>query len=147
GGEADRADGRRPPEPEPGQVAPSACACERQEASPRPAATLPQLVYALGRLGFDFLTEAPPDSVIQNIKPPASGVQPNPFDVGQLLSYLEANPWDAASLTWTLNLDATPIYAIMPMGPFADEAHRRLRQFLGDQEREGVERISVPGIL
>jgi cyanobactin maturation PatA/PatG family protease len=44
-------------------------------------------------------------------------------------------------------LDATTIYAIQPLGPFAGEGYQRLRQFLKEQLSEGVERISVGGII
>jgi cyanobactin maturation PatA/PatG family protease len=65
-----------------------------------------------------------------------------------LLAYLEANPWDAAALIWTLNLDGhIPIYAIQPQGAFAKEGYQRLQQFLKEQLEEGVERVSVPGII
>jgi cyanobactin maturation PatA/PatG family protease len=63
------------------------------------------------------------------------------------LAYLENNPWDAAAILWTLSLDATPIYAIQPQGPFASDVYQRLRQFLREQLREGVERVSIPGII
>jgi len=111
-----------------------------------------QLVYALGQLGVDFGTEARRDAFIQKMDEPASGVQANPSDPTQLLAYLNGNPHDAASLIWTLNLDATPIYAVMPAGPYADVAFQRLRQFLGEQRPlneggEGVERVSIPGII
>ena len=61
-----------------------------------------------------------------------------------LLDYLEQNPFEAQSLIWTLNLDATPIYAIAPMGPYASVTYDRLRQFLAD---ENVERVSIPGYI
>ena len=61
-----------------------------------------------------------------------------------LLQYLNDNPYEAQSLIWTLNLDATPIYAIIPTGPYASVTYERLRSYLGD---ENVERISVPGYI
>ena len=100
----------------------------------------PQLVFALGTLGYDFGSEARRDSIAQHM-------EGSPHDPNQLLSYLEANPWDAASIFWTLNLDATPIHAIYPQGAFAEETYDRLRQFLHEQLTEGVERVSVPGII
>lgn len=117
------------------QVSPSACGC----GGGGPA----QLVFALGVLGFDFGTEARRDSIVQHME----GRAPNPYDPRQLLDYLDKNPWDAASITWTLNLDATAIYAIKPAGPFALETYLRLREFLRDQVTEGVERVSIPGVL
>jgi hypothetical protein len=64
-----------------------------------------------------------------------------------LLDYLENSPWEAASVFWTLNLDTTPIYAVQPQGPFASDAYQRLRQFLRERLTEGVERVSIPGII
>jgi cyanobactin maturation PatA/PatG family protease len=71
----------------------------------------------------------------------------NPFDANQILGYLDQKPWDAPSLIWTLNLDATPIYAVQPTGAFASETYARLRQFLREQLAEGVERVSIPGVV
>lgn len=92
-----------------------------------------QLVYALGELGTDFGTQARQDSFTQAMPPGMN-----------LLDYLEQNPWEAQSLIWTLNLDATPIYAIMPAGPYANVTYERLRSFMRD---ENIERISIPGYL
>lgn len=124
----------------PGAVNPSgtqAAACECGAAS-----APPQLVFALGQLGFDFGTEARRDSILQHMKEPA-----NPHDPKKLLAYLEENPWDAAAILWTLNLDATPIYGIQGQGAFASEVYLRLREFLKEQSDGEVERVSVPGYL
>jgi cyanobactin maturation PatA/PatG family protease len=105
------------------------------------------MVYALGRLGFDFGTEARRDGFIQAMDEPAPGLSPSPYDAKQLSAYLEHNPWDAASLIWTLSIDATPVYAVRPAGPFASAAHEQLRQFLGAQLTAGAERVSIPGVI
>jgi cyanobactin maturation PatA/PatG family protease len=99
-----------------------------------------QLVFALGQVGFDFGIEARRDSIVQHMDPPA-----NPHDPNQLLAYLEKNPWDASAILWTLNLDATPIYAIRAQGAFASEIYQRLREFLGEETHGEVERVSIPG--
>ena len=116
------------PKVEPGQVYPS------QNGNG------PSLVFALGTLGYDFGSEARRDSIAQHM-------EGNPNDPNQLLAYLDDNPSDAAAIIWTLNLDAIPIYAIQPQGPFANEVYQRLRQFLREQATEGVERISIAGVL
>ena len=94
-----------------------------------------QLVFALGKLGIEFETEARFDSIRNHMeKPdPKNEVDPNPYDPEQLLNHFTKNPWDAASVIWTLNLDAVPIYAIKPEGAFAQEAYKELRNFLNDQ--------------
>jgi cyanobactin maturation PatA/PatG family protease len=97
-------------------------------------------------MGYDFGKEARRDTFIQNMEP-AAGMTPNPYDPHQLLRYLQNNPWDSASLFWTLNLDGTAIYAVIPQGPFASEAHTRLRQFLQEHHSGEVERVSIAGII
>jgi cyanobactin maturation PatA/PatG family protease len=92
-----------------------------------------QIVYALGELGTDYGTEARRDSFTQAMPTGMS-----------MLNHLAQNPWEAQSLIWTLNLDATPIYAIAPAGPYASSAYDRLREFLAD---ENVERVSIPGYI
>ena len=102
-----------------------------------------RLVYALGQLGYDFGTEARRDSFIQQ------GIA-NPHDPGQLTAFLNKpeNHAHAASLIWTLNLDAVPIYAIQPTGPFAREAYQRLREFFDEQIKPGgPDRVSIPGVI
>jgi cyanobactin maturation PatA/PatG family protease len=114
-----------------GQVSASSCTC----GGGKPA----QLVFALGQLGFDYGTEARRDSIAQHMK------QPVPYDARQLSAHLDDNPWEAAEIIWTLNLDATPIYAVAPQGPFGSHGCDRLCSFLKDQLDEGVERVSIPG--
>ncbi len=63
-----------------------------------------------------------------------------------------ANVSDAALLTWILNIELTPIYAIRPCGSFSTEAYQRLVEFLAGQARhptdaDFVSRVSIPGIL
>jgi len=125
-----------PEQVSPSAIQPAACSCGGGSNAPA------QLVYALGQLGFDFGTEARRDSIQQHM-----GEGSNPQDPRQLLTYLDENPWDTAAITWILNLDTTPIYAIQPQGAYAEQGYERLRQFLREQVTEGVERVSVPGVI
>ena len=102
----------------------------------------PQLVYALGMISYDFGTEARRDAIAQSM-----GGEGIPSDLSQFLAHLERDPYEAAGVTWTLNLDATPIYAIRPAGPYANIAYERLREFCNAQLTGEVEQVSVPGIL
>jgi cyanobactin maturation PatA/PatG family protease len=97
-------------------------------------------VFAIGQLGFDYGTEARRDSIAQHM----GG---DPYNPELLLAHLEKHPWDAASINWTLSLDAVRIYVVEGKGAFADEVYQRLREFLRAQLKEGVERISIPGVL
>lgn len=124
---------------------PSDCSCKGGEnctcGSNKITSNAPQMVFALGTLGYDLGSEAAKDSLAQHM------VDGNPNDPAQLLKYLDKNPWEAASLTWTLNLDNTPIYAIRPIGAFAAQGYSVLREFLLNKLEEGADRISVPGYL
>jgi hypothetical protein len=101
-----------------------------------------QLVYALGKLDYDLISQSRRDSIKQKMDESA-----NPENPEQLLAYLNANPWDASAVQWTLNIDSTPIYVIQPQGAFAREAYELFRQFFQEQLTEGVERVSIPGII
>jgi cyanobactin maturation PatA/PatG family protease len=109
-----------------------------------------QLVYALGDLGYDFGTQARRDSIQQAMnlnRPPLQQELLYYFsgeDIAGSPFRNDPHPWDAQSIIWTLNLDATPIYAITPTGPFAGVVYDRLREFLGCED---VERVSMPGYI
>jgi cyanobactin maturation PatA/PatG family protease len=90
-------------------------------------------------VGYDPITEARAESIRAYM---AGG---DPTDPRLFLDDLEKNPWEAASVTWTLHLDGSPIYAILPGGPFAAEAYQRLRTFLAEHAANETERVSIPG--
>ncbi|MGQ0794543.1 MAG: S8 family serine peptidase [Deltaproteobacteria bacterium] len=112
-----------------------------------------QLVFALGAIGYDFGTEARADSITQNMNPEAN----DPYDPEDLIRYLDENPHEAASVTWTLELDDTTIYAIEGRGVFGSVVYERLREFLGDQygicdnpephEHEEIDRVAIAGYI
>jgi cyanobactin maturation PatA/PatG family protease len=114
------------------------CGCG-SAAVPAPA----QLVYALGTLGHDFGTLAHRDSFAQAMPHGAN----RPEVLPELLDHLDAHPHDAQSLIWTLMLDTTPIYAIVPGGAFAAATYERLRGCLRAQAAGTAELVSVPGVL
>ncbi|MEP4038522.1 PatA/PatG family cyanobactin maturation protease [Pseudophaeobacter sp.] len=99
-----------------------------------------QKVFALGKLRYDLVTEARKDSLWQ-------AMHKNPYEWKNMLDHLKKNPWDAEDVTWTLEIDATPIYAIKPIGAHAASAYERLLDFLKGQIDEKIERISVPGVI
>ena len=104
------------------------------------AAAQPQLVFALGELGYDLVSEARKDSLWQ-------AMHHDPYEWTNLANHLRSAPWDAEAVTWTLRIDATPIYAIRPMGPYAADAYKRLAEILIGQldEKRKIERLSLPG--
>jgi cyanobactin maturation PatA/PatG family protease len=139
--------------PSTAQIVPSDCGCNNKngnvqaddnalimKSNPIPDSIK---VYALGKLGFDFGSDAKRDGLAQAMDEDHN----NPLDPTDLLNFLRTDPYEGTSLIWTLNLDATPIYAIQPMGPFSEDAYKRLYEFLQGQVEEGVELISVPGTI
>jgi cyanobactin maturation PatA/PatG family protease len=121
-------------------VASEGCGCAACQAK---AAKAGGLVFALGQIGYDLVSEARRDSIAQHMGGPGA----NPWDPAQILAYLKDNPWEAASVTWTLNADQTPLYAIAPVGPFAGRAYELLREFLDEQFRGEIELVSIAGRL
>jgi len=133
--------GSAAPKPASGGVAP-ACGCGGGTVSN---------VFALGTISFDFGSEARRDSFRQ-LMPAVGGNPPNPYDANQLCDYLEANPSESAKLIWTLNLDATPIYAVLPEMPYAEPVYAQLvktlrGECLKQNDDNYVGRVSVPGVL
>jgi cyanobactin maturation PatA/PatG family protease len=133
------ADGPTPAAP--GAIAaPSGCGCAACQAA---TAARGGLVFALGQIGYDLISEARRDSIAQHM----GGPDANAWDPARMLAYLEEHPWEAASVAWTLNADQTPLYAIAPTGPFAGRAYEWLREFLREQVRGEVELVSIAGRL
>ena len=126
----------------PALIAPSDCGCGGGANCTCGTAKTAQLVYALGKIGYDFGTEARRDSFQQ-----AMGKNTNPHDPAQMINYISEHPYEAESLIWTLNLDATPIYAVIPAGPFGSIGYERLRTAFEGQVRLGVEMASIPGTI
>lgn len=128
------------------------------------------LVYALGTLDYDFGTEARRDSFRQLMEAPENPF-PSPHNPNQMVDYLTTadadsgitNLDEALHLIWTLNIELTPVYAIKPNGPFAEQFYTELVSTLREQitpvattsngeatsvvEAFEVERVSIPGYL
>jgi len=100
-----------------------------------------QLVYALGQINFDFSTEARRDALVQ------AGGEDVIKEPGALLGFLEKSPWEATAVTWTLQQEAMPIYALQPAGPFGRDTYQRIFKLLKSQLEEGVSQVSIPGVL
>jgi cyanobactin maturation PatA/PatG family protease len=123
-------------------VSPSACGCNGG-APAAPAALEIERVYALGTLGYDFGTEAHRDAFEQSMPPEAN----SPHAPEHVLAHLRNHPYEAQSLIWTLNIDATPVYAIAPSGAYAAAVFDRLRSFYEAQIAGSARIVSVPGHL
>ena len=102
----------------------------------------PVKVYAIGRVGYDFGTEARRDSFLQAMG--AEVITPQ-----NLLTYLkeEENAHEASRVTWTLMMESTPIYAIQAAGPYAHVANKRLVRFLENHVQGQADLSSIPGFI
>jgi cyanobactin maturation PatA/PatG family protease len=109
-----------------------------------------RLIYALGTIGYDFVTESRRDAFEQLMLPVelwGTTVPANPYDPRQMSDHLARNPSDARSLVWTLHQEQTPIYALKPVGPFGHQVYETLRLLLAgqvDASGASVERVGVP---
>lgn len=119
---------------------------QRGLAALRPVSAGPerQLVYALGQIGYDFGTEAKRDALFQADEKDGEKIVRDP---SALLDFLQKEPWQATAVTWTLQQEATPLYALRPAGAFARETYERIRDLLKSQIEEGVTQVSIPGVL
>jgi cyanobactin maturation PatA/PatG family protease len=125
------------------------------------------LVFALGQLGYDLVSEARRTSLQQHLwefrarsldvayepdRPPTLG-EANPADPDQMIAYFEdrANRWDVSAVHWVVNVFGAPVYAIQPEGPFARDVYsllvRTLREQLDAVKEDRVDWVSIPGRL
>jgi cyanobactin maturation PatA/PatG family protease len=123
------------------------------DGSVEPSTAHSGLVYALGRLSYDFGSEIGQQEFEQYMAREASRGDPDrptPHEVGQLIEYLDRNPTERDCLIWTLVIDGAPVYGLIPDGPFDEAIYDTFVRLLADQslprdQADFVERISVPG--
>jgi len=113
------------------------CTCKKEPEKSGGCGSKQVLAYALGRLGFDFGTEARRDTFVQ------SGVR-NPFDPRELLDYLDKNPFASTDVIFTLEQDSTPIYAVTGGGAYGSYIFERLREVLREQIEGRSDTVSLP---
>jgi cyanobactin maturation PatA/PatG family protease len=115
-------------------------------------------IFAIGTVGIDYRTEAIRDSFRQLMPQTALGtspptfVPPNPYDTNQLVAYLNTYPAESTKLTWTLNLELTPIYAIEAEIAYAESVYSVLRSALAAEalpfeDPNYVSRASIAGVM
>ncbi len=114
----------------------SACACGG-------GGTPPQLVYTIGSLWFDFGTEARYDAIVQAMGDTVAANTPS-----RLFAFLSENLEYATGITFILMQDQVPVYAIQPIGPFAERIYQQMLGAMAAAIEEGgeLQRVSIPGI-
>jgi len=102
------------------------------------SSSISSLVYAIGQLDVDFVSDARYASLTQRM-----GKEPT--DLAALIKHLRDNPSDAASLYWTVKIEEAPMYVIAPVGAFAENTYATLTSLLEDTIKD-ASRISVAGV-
>jgi hypothetical protein len=103
----------------------------------------PQLVYAIGRLGVSFISQARRDSMWRLVNGKAEG-DLKPITDQSLRELFEKQPFQAQSVVWTLSRTEVPMYVIVPAGAFAAETYKWMVEEWADR---AVEFVSIPGVL
>jgi cyanobactin maturation PatA/PatG family protease len=103
-----------------------------------------QLVYAIGRLGVSFVSQARRDSVSDILNEGEKKKEVLQLTDANLQKLFADTPYLAQSAVWTLSRTQVPMYAIVPSGAFAAETYKWLVKEWSDSS---VEFISLPGIV
>jgi cyanobactin maturation PatA/PatG family protease len=147
-GEAARAEVLRAARPAPGRgLVPADCGCgcggAGGECTCGGAQKKPQLVYAIGRLGVSFVSQARRDSIWRLVNGKVEA-DLKPITDQALRELFASQPFQAQSVVWTLSRTEVPMYAIAPAGAFAAETYKWIVEEWADPN---VEFASVPGVL
>lgn len=117
-------------------LSPAGCACSGQDQKS-------QLVYAIGRLGVSFISQARRDSIWRFVNGKYEG-DLKPISDRSLNELFKKSPFQAQSVVWTLSRTEVPMYAIVPTGAFAAETYQWL---VNEWSDEKVEFVSIPGVI
>jgi cyanobactin maturation PatA/PatG family protease len=105
----------------------------------------PQLVYAIGRLGVSFISQARRDAIWRDINRGLKKEESKkPLEPLVLQEFFKKEPFQAQSVVWTISRTDVPMYAIVPVGAFAANTYKWLVEEWADKK---VEFISLPGVL
>jgi len=115
------------------------CSCGSVAGAPKKA----QLVYAIGRLGVSFVSQARRDSIWRLVNGKAEG-DLKPITDQSLRELFEKQPFQAQSVVWTLSRSEVPMYVIVPAGAFAAETYKWMVEKWANP---AFEFVSVPGVL
>jgi PatG C-terminal len=72
------------------------------------------------------------------------GRRPSALNPTDFVQFLRLSPAHTPAITWTLNLDETPIYAIRPEGDFLEETYADLVRTLDEQTTSAATAAETP---
>jgi len=104
----------------------------------------PTLVFALGSVGFEIPTELAYEALEQERK--SAGIDGTVADAGVMGRLLAQMPSLGERLTWLLEENGNPIYALEPKGPLAAEIYGNFAETLTAQVLGEVDTVSIPGL-
>ena len=104
----------------------------------------PTFVFALGSVGFEIPTDLAYEALEQDRK--SVGIEGSVADAAVMGRLLAERPSLAERLTWLLQANGNPIYALEPEGPLAAEIYSNLAEILTAQVLGEVDTISIPGL-
>jgi hypothetical protein len=104
----------------------------------------PTLVFAIGSVGFEIPTDLAYEALEQERK--SAGIDGSVADAGVMGQLLAERPSLGEQLTWLLEGNGNPIYALEPKGPLAAEIYGNFAEILTAQVTGEVDTISIPGL-
>lgn len=104
----------------------------------------PTLVFALGSVGFEIPSDLAYEAFEQERK--SAGIDGSVADAGVMGRLLAERPSLGEGLTWLLEENGNPIYALEPKGPLAAEIYLFFAEALTAQVLGEVDTVSIPGL-
>ncbi len=110
-----------------------------------PSLRYPARAFAIGGLDVDY----PDDTVRRSF---ITGMGGRELDTGEaedverLIAYLDAHPAEARRLVWLVDINGERRYAVVPAGPYAQQAHDMMAALLLGLARGEVSVVSIPGL-
>jgi|GEM_PF-5675306 len=122
-------------EPVKATIKPSSCGCSSNQTNEG------GLVYVIGNIHFDFLSDSNKDSFTHYLGKELS--------IGVLIENIKKQTYLAEELSWIVMINDVPIYAVKPKGAFAKEGYEMLIDFFTDlhKTKNPIERVAIPGII
>jgi hypothetical protein len=122
----------------------SAKEAESEAESVEQSLRVPTFVFALGSVGFEIPTDLAYEALEQERT--SAGIEGSVADAGVMGQLLAERPSLGERLTWLLEANGEPLYALEPEGPLAAEIYLNLAEALTAQVLGEVDTVSIPGL-
>lgn len=105
----------------------------------------PKYAFALGRLSYDIPDETRRTALVRIIE--QQGIAGSPEDPAVFAALLDRSPWLAMEVTWIVEREGSPLYALEIFGDNAPVILSSISSGVGEQVSGAVEEMSFPGIV